>query len=300
MIPLVAGAWLGCAVPVAPPSPQVDVRVWLDGAPKAGGGAVVVQTLFDPAGELIPPAPVATGLTFTADGPPAVERAGGRQVIRQRYVFKGEPGFYELPPLVATWSGPDGEQQAETVPLWIDLGVTAPDVGALDDIVEPEPVWTIPWTPILVAGGALGLFIGGLGFAFGRPRAPAPAAARLSPDVRVLRAWDAIRADAALSDHEKAEAPSRLYREYVEEVLGFPATAWTTTEIVAKLAAMGQLPEGNVPRAKRLLRATDRVKFAEAHAGADLFEELDSDLRAFVASTRPAAWRDVGPPRGAA
>lgn len=283
---------VGGAVATGP----VTVDLWLDGEPKPGGGALVVQASFDPEGELEPPVPAAEGLDFEPDGAPVAEKVGDHQVVRQRYVYRGSKGAYEIPPLIATWTGPDGDEaQAQTRAIWVDLGVEAPEVGELQDIVEPGRVWTIPWTPIFAVGGAGLLFVGGLVFAFRRPRQrTGPVAPPEPPDVRVIRAWEAVRADVALSDDDKAEALSRLYREYTEEVLAFPATAWTTTEILTKLQAMTQLPEGNVPRAKRLLRATDRIKFAEAKPGSDLFDELDSDLRAFVGSTRPAAWREGG------
>jgi len=291
----------GAGVPGTPGVVGIDgpvsVDLFLDGEPKAGGGALVVQASFDPDGQLQPPQPVAEGLTFEPDGGPQLERVGEHQVIRQRYVYRGSKGAYEIPPLVATWTGPDGaETQAETRAVWVDLGVEAPDVGEIADIVEPSAIWTVPWGPILAVGGAGLLLVGGIVFAFARPRSSRiEAVPRDPPDVRVIHAWEAVRRDPTLDDEAKAEALSRLFREYTEEVLAFPASAWTTTEIVAKLKAMVQLPEGNVPRAKRLLRATDRIKFADAKAGDDLFDELDSDLRAFVGSTRPAAWREASP-----
>lgn len=286
----------GTSVPGAAVLEPVTVSMWLDGDPSAGGGALVVQTSFDAAGELVPPVPVADGLTFEADGPPAVERLGDHRVMRQRYVFRGKKGSYEIPPLVATWEASDGEEvQAETAAVWVDLGVEAPDVGELADIVEPSEVWSIPWTPLLAVGGAGALFLGGVAFAFARPRREREVKAVAEPpDLVAIRAWEAVRSDESLDPEAKAEALSRIFRVYVEGVLAFPATAWTTTEILGRLAGMGHLPEGNVPRAKRLLRATDRVKFAEAVPGADLFDDLDSDLRAFVGSTRPTAWREEG------
>ena len=57
---------------------------------------------------------------------------------------------------------------------------------------------------------------------------------------------------------------------------------------------MQHLPEGNMARARRLLRATDRVKYAELRPGQDFFEDLEADLRAFVGSTRPRTWEDEG------
>ena len=94
---------------------------------------------------------------------------------------------------------------------------------------------------------------------------------------------------------DKAKALSSIFRDYAEAVLSFPASAWTTTEILEKMRSMSHLAEGNVPRARRLLRATDKVKYAEHRPGEDFFEDLDADLRAFVGSTRPHAWKpDAG------
>jgi hypothetical protein len=114
------------------------------------------------------------------------------------------------------------------------------------------------------------------------------------PDVACLRAWDAVRRDTTLSIDEKAAALSVLFRAYVEDVLGFEATARTTSEILEHLRGLTHLPEGNVTRAQRVLRATDRVKFAEHRPAEDWLAELDADLRAFVHSTRPSVWRDEG------
>ena len=91
-------------------------------------------------------------------------------------------------------------------------------------------------------------------------------------------------------DFEKAQALSSIFRDYTEAALGFPASAWTTTEILEKLRSMVRLTEGNVPRARRLLRAPDRVKYAEQVPGRDFFEDLDAALRAFLGSTRPHTW----------
>jgi hypothetical protein len=38
---------------------------------------------------------------------------------------------------------------------------------------------------------------------------------------------------------------------------------------------------------RRILRATDKVKYAESRPSPEFFEELDSDLRAFIDATRP-------------
>lgn len=285
-------ALLACGSPeVAPeatPEP-VTLRVWLDGKPRAGGGALVVQATYDPAGGVTLPEPGGEGLTFVPDGPPTTERIGARDVITQRYVFRGAKGNYEVPALEATWTGPDGLATAKSTSVFVDIDAKPPREGELVDIADPPPVRRIPWVVVVGVGA---LLAGGLVLAFRPRRAKAlPVEPPPPPDVVALRAWDAVRNAPDLTADEKAQRLAALFRVYVEAVLGFEATSRTTTEIVQHLQALVHLPEGNVPRARRVLRATDRVKFAEERPVDEWLVELDADLRAFVDSTRPSAWR---------
>lgn len=280
----------------------VELRVFLDGAPRTGGGTVVVQAEYDPAGNLELPEPVSTDgkLSFTADGPPVEELIGARRVVTQRYLFRGPNGSYEIPPLTARWDGKDADAEGKSTALFVDLGVKPPAQDGLVDIVEPEPLVSLPW---LAIGAVVALFAAGLGFAFRPRRAPVVAAEPPPPpDQLALAAWDRVRRDPQLTVDDKAQQIARIFREYVEAVLGYEATSRTTFELLAHLEALQHLPEGNVPRARRVLRAADRVKFAEERPGVDgktavamWLEELDADLRGFVDSTRPSAW--TGSPR---
>lgn len=268
----------------------VEVSTWLEGA-SAAGGVLVVQTVFDPKGEVELPVVEVPRLEVQPLEAPDTEQIGEREVVTQRYRFTGAKGSYEIPALQATWTAPDAEPVVDvSSPLFVDMGVEAPP-REIADIEEPGRVFTVPWRAVAAVGGVGGLMIAGLWLALRgvrhRPVAEVPPE---PPDLAALRRWDAVRADDALSNEEKAQALSLLFREYVEAVLTIPATKWTTTEILAQLGEMRHLPEGNVPRARRLLRATDRVKYADARVAAELFEDLDADLRAFVGSTRPQRW----------
>lgn len=291
--------WLACAAPHASPPPAPDapvvVRAALDGPVQKGGGALLVQVDADPAGAVDLPTPAANGVTFTADGEPRVERIGGREVVTQRWVFRAPSGSYEIEPLVATWRPADGAPvEARSGAVFVDVGVAPPRPAEIADIVEPTRVRAVPW---LVALAVAGTVLGGLWYAFRPRRAPAVVVAPpVPPDVAALVAWDAVRGDAAVPLEQKAVRLAEIFRVYVEAVLGFEATARTTPELLEHLASLRHLPEGNVARAKRVLRATDRVKFAEERPGqgrdeavAEWLAELDADLRGFVEGTRPAA-----------
>jgi hypothetical protein len=281
------------AVPVDSDAP-IALRVFLDGAPAKGGGAVVVQAEYDGSGEITLPDPVAEGLTFEADGEARHETLGARSVVTQRYVFRGPKGSYEIPPLAAKWTGEGGEAEAQSTAVFVDLDVPPPREGELADIVEPGAIVRLPWKPVLAV--AL-LFAGGLWLAFRpRGRSAEPVAPPRPPDVIALDAWKRVRDDPSLTIDDKAREVARIFREYIEAVLGFEATSRTTFELLAHLGSLRHLPEGNVPRARRMLRAADRVKFAEERPEGGWVEELDADLRAFVESTRPSAWNATARP----
>lgn len=298
-MPALVIACLGCGVPggdvAEHASDAVQVRTWVEGDASRGVGTLVVQVQAQAGVALDLPEPTTPGLRFAEVGEPQVERIGAEVVTTRRFRFTGEAGSYEIPALGVELDDTDALSVSSS-PLWVDLGQEPAELEDFVDINEPPPVFQL--SNAMIAGGVcLGLtgmgVLGGLGiglWAFNRRGRPGALPAE-SPDVRALRQWDAVRTDGTLDDHDKAVALAVLFREYVESVLGFPATAWTTSEILRHLEGMPHLPDGNVGRARRILRATDRIKFADAAARATLFEELDDSLRTFVGSTRPRTWQ---------
>ncbi len=285
---------LACAEPVvvAPPDDApLEVRTWLAGEPKGGAGKLVVQLeVSDGVKGADVGLPEVYGLSFRAEDP-LEEHIGDRTVTTRTWTFHGEPGRYVIPAFHAVGEGPSGQVTADSAALYVDLGQAPMSKDKLVDIVDPTPVRAFPTWALVLFGGTGLLFASGIWVAFrGFGRRPPPPIVAEPPDVLALRAWEAVRRDAALNDHERALALSRIFRDYTEVVLHFPAVKWSTSEILAHLDSLPHLEEGNLPRAKRLLRATDRVKYAGEQAKGDLFDDLDADLRGFVTSTRPYSW----------
>lgn len=275
----------------------VDVHTWVEGQLDRGVGTFVVQVTFDEGLDVDLPEPQVPGLRFTEVGPPDEERLGGSVVTTRRYRFAGEAGSYELPALTVSATVGDGAVQDASEPIWVDVGGDNAPLDGFAGTTDREPVVGLSSAFIVGAAcaglGALGV-IGGVLLAFvGFSRRSARNVPPEAPDVVALRRWQAVRGDPNLSDHDKAVALAVIFRDYAEAVLSFPATAATTSEILARLGRMPHLPDGNVGRAQRILRATDRIKFAEGAARDTLFEELDDALRTFVASTRPRSWEST-------
>ncbi len=210
----------------------------------------------------------------TLDG----ERARSLQV----WELKGPAGSYILPPLSVTFAGPEGtERTMESAPLYADIGTEGPRSELGPMLLAPVPE-SMAWWPFALAG-ALGTL--GLGaWWWRRRRDSGPVLAPpIPPDVAALAAWEALQADPSLDDHARAVALSALFRRYLEQVLAVAATTATSREILGAL----DLPETLQQPTRRLLTATDLIKFARRGGGHALFTELDADLRLIIDVTRP-------------
>ena len=275
------GWWLAGVALAA--EPDVRVHAWLEDITATGATAIVQ---VDAPLELHPTwsGPRPRGLDVE-EAARREEVVGDRRVVEVDYRLDGPPGNYVVPGVVVAWGG----ATAVSPTLYLDLAVSAPRMGELADIVEPEPLRPFPWAYVGVGVVLIGVVIGGavLAFRSGPPAEPQRPPER--PDEAALRRWAEAASDPTLSDHDRAVMLSRITRDYLGAVLGFPAVAWSTTETMAHLGTMVNLPEGVHDRSKRLLRATDRIKYAGTRAGGDLIEALGADLRKLVADTRPSA-----------
>ncbi len=172
------------------------------------------------------------------------------------------------------------------VRLFVDLGAKGPTGGEMDDLAAlpppPPPVW--PWVVGGLAGAAV---LGGAAvWAWQRFKPVPPPPVPEAPEVIARRAWAALRDRADLTPEEIAKAMSEIFRTWVDAAWGFPATRRTTREILDNLA--GSFTAVELDAARRLLMATDLVKFAERSEHANLFDALDRDFAALVRPVRRA------------
>jgi hypothetical protein len=272
---------------------EVSVSARLDGGVQGSPDTVIVSVEYPRGYAVELGEPAAEGLTFSRVGEVAVERAGGLVLERHAYRFSGASGSYELAPINVEWSAPEGEGVAASYSLFIDHQVEAKPPGELVDIIEPEIQAPAGWAAWFVGGGLLGLFAAGVFWAFfAKPKEVDEEAPEGPPAHEVaLARWKAVLADASMSVEEKAIELSALFRDYLEAQLRFAATAWTTTETMTHLRELAYLEAEQLQSAKRILRATDWVKYAEAATPEESLRALDSDLRGFIDATRPHEWR---------
>ncbi len=231
-----------------------------------------------------PDAPPELVLRQTADEGPVSD--GGRQHRLQRFELSGPDGSYivGLPELEAAGAG-DAVRTIEVPPVFVDIGVAPPTAGDLGELVaapppEPPPVW--PW---VAAGGGV-LLAAGIAAWLVHRRRHRPPPPPVPAHVRAREAWDRARAS-GLDEDALAQELSGVLRAYLEALSGWPATARTTREIDRYLGAEGLLDGDHRARARRILDATDRRKYAREGGGQGFFEALDDDFAAVLAATTP-------------
>jgi len=291
-LPAVALLAAGCAKDALPPLPEpdADVRVELaDRTVDAEGQARVTVRIREVGGAVVevgPPAAEGLEARLASERDEPVE--GGTLTVRE-WTLWGPDGSYviQVPEAVARY--PDGRTAPITLPpLFVDIGVQGPS-SALEDLMVPEPGpparW--PWIAAGAAGGALLLAGGILAWRRWRRRRTAPGAPAEPPDVAALCAWSEALDDPSLDDWGRALRLSAVFRDYLEAVHGWPASALTTREIAGALYRDGLVSAALLDGARRVLHATDLVKFARQGGGPALFRSLDADFRAYVLATRP-------------
>lgn len=217
--------------------------------------------------------PEVSGLTFTQG---AVSDDG--QAV---WNVTGTKGSYVIDvPAARTADG--GEIPGAKV--FVDIGVDGPTGGPMEDLVAlptPEPA---QWPYALAAAiGATALTAVGLwAWRKFRPK-PAPPPPEQA-DVVARRAWAKVRAQTDLAPEAVALELSSIYRRYLEDAGGWPATARTTREILDNQA--GELTASELDASRRLLSAMDLVKFAERETRASIFDALDHDFDRLIRPVR--------------
>ena len=88
-----------------------------------------------------------------------------------------------------------------------------------------------------------------------------------------------------------------IQRDYRYTIVPFLQGAGAELEPIVRVVPYDiLLPRTNLPRAKRLLRATDRVKYAEVPPDERFFAELEDDLRGFIDATKPVSMSEARRP----
>ncbi|MSQ01941.1 MAG: hypothetical protein EXR71_08615 [Myxococcales bacterium] len=247
---------LACEAPLLLEAPAA--AVYVDARRASSGGAIALRA---------PPGSTVEGSTgmVVADG------------SEGQWTLSGADGSY-----IVTVSPPGGE----AVRIFVDIGVDGPTGGPMDELQQlpppAPPVW--PWVAASLVVLAAALAVAAWAWKRLKPVPPAPAP--MPAHLVAHRAWVALRSRTGLRPEQVAGQMSDIFRTWLDADLRFPATQRTRREILDVLA--GYVTAAELDAARRLLSATDLVKFAERSEHADLFDRLDHDFYAIVCPVRRA------------
>ncbi len=289
-LPVVLAALLGvaCGGDLLPPlaRPDADVRLELE-ARKVDAGEPVIATvqLTQADGvELRVAEPAAEGLGVVLEDE-RTEPFDGWSLSTRRYALNGAPGSYVVTVERAVAVHADGhEEPIEIAPAFVDIGVQGPS-SELEGLILPAPPEPPVWPWVLLAGILIGLAIAGAVWLWRRRKRAFQHVRSEPPHVIALHAWRVVLEDRSLGDHERALQLSEVFRRYLEAVHPFPATALTSREICDAIYQDGLVPGSLLERARRILTATDLLKFARRGGGVEFFFELDQDFQAYLRAT---------------
>ncbi len=283
---------VACGGDLLPPlaRPDADVRMELEARRVDADAPVMVsvQVLQAEGVELRVAEPSAEGLEVELEEQRS-EPFDGWSLTTRRYALRGETGSYVVGLATATALHPDGrEEQLEVPPVFVDIGVDGPS-SELEGLVMPTPPEPPVWPWVLLAGVLLGLGIAGAIWLWRRRKRATQRVRAEPPHVTAMHAWQVVLRDRSLDDHARALQLSEVFRRYLEAVHPIQATALTTREICDAIYRDSLVPGALLDRARRILGATDLLKFARRGGGVELFHELDQDFQAYLQATRPAS-----------
>lgn len=247
--------FLACAE--APPPPAPAAAVWMSARHVESGESVVLHT------------------------PPGAGVAGTKNLVvvastPETWALSGADGSYIVTVTEAGTAAPTR--------LFLDIGVKGPTGGEMDDLLSPPPPPPPLWPWVVAGTAALALVVAGSVWALRRFAPPPPPPPALPPHEAARRAWNLLRERADLAPPEVAAEMSTIFRTWIGAAWGLPAPQRTRREILDSLAGMFTAAE--LDSARRLLSATDLVKFAERSQHANLFETLDQDFQSVVKPVR--------------
>jgi hypothetical protein len=285
-----AMALAGCGGDLLPPlaRPDADVRLEVEARRVDAGQPVhaVVKIQQADGFTLDVGVPAAEGLEAALTDE-RTEPFDGWSLTTRSYDLTGKNGSYVVVVPDATATHPDGQQETlQVAPAFVDIGVNGP-TSPLEGLLVPEPPPPPTWPWVLGAGVLLGLAVSGGVWAWRHRRRSLRLVAAEPADVVACRAWQAVLSDKKLDDHARALRLSEVFRVYLQAVHPIPASALTSREIVAAIYGEGFVPGALLDRARRVLQATDLLKFARRGGGPEFFHALDQDFQAYVAATRP-------------
>ena len=216
-----------------------------------------------------------SGLEVLGQGPGEPRQEEGRKFLTHWYKLRAQDvGSYTIPSLqlAYTIAGQPQERPLQTKALALLVKSVIPEGEQLQDIIDIKPLepvgvnyrfWIVISLMLLVAG------LAGWYLLYRRKRQKQPRRPeqmkRPAHETALSRLRQLQERDCAGPEQVKRLyfTLSEIFRSYLEQRYQFPASDWTSEEIIAYLNKNGELSFALKSQAREFLENTDLVKFAE-------------------------------------
>lgn len=284
------------------PPPPVELRTAIDKTEATTGDILLYEVVVERAAEidvdLGEPGAAIGGFRIVDMGRDAPAHKGQRVIERRWYKLRADlVGSYIVPPVTAGFStGAEANgtsQQLLSSPIYVEVTSVLGQEGNATDIRDIKPLEAIPRTRwgVWLMSGAVPV-VGAVAFLFWRRRRgklelpPLPAHEIAYQALNSLRELDLAEGATA---RRYCFLLSEILRAYVEARFGLNATDLTTPEILARVDELRRVAGDDKERLRRVLDATDRVKFADERSSVGVLSTAYEDALTFVEHTAEVA-----------
>ena len=231
------------------------------------------------------------------DGSARPKEKGGRILAERWYKLQADTaGSYIIDPIEATYTMPDGTQEALKTPkIFLEIVSLLEEEGAVNDIRDIKPpvdisnLYRVALVILAVLLAAiLVILIGGRVFARWRRRAREQKLAPQPPHEEALEALQRLLGKGFIEKGRPKEfcfEISEILRRYIQARFDFPAIDLTTEEILPRVEDDGIVKDTLKPLVREFLTRTDLVKFAKHWPTRDELDKIIEDTRTFINET---------------
>jgi hypothetical protein len=237
------------------------------------------------------------------EGPKELE---GRVLTKKWYELRADiVGSYIIPPVKLTYklAAEREPKEVQTAQIFVEVKSAIPEGEEQKDIIDIKPlelpkVDYVLWAAIISDAVVMVLLII-WGIRYYQKRKGSGEIV-VKPPAHEVALSELKRLKAVTCTDEQAIKKlyfdlSEIFRCYLEERYGFPATDWTSEEIVSQINQNRELPFELKQQSKSFLSNTDMVKFAEYIPEArQIQEELERAI-GFVEATKEVIVEEIQP-----
>ncbi len=308
------GFLLGCRNEVkqeqaeAEPRPPVEVNSAVDKAVATTGDILTYTVTVDRLPEVEAYIPEIgaeiTGFRIVDIGADGPQEEDGRIITKEWYKLQADiVGSYIIPPVKLTYKlKPAAEyKEMQTKQIFVEIKSAIPTGEEQKDIIDIKPLEEPQidyglWSAIIGGAAAVILLIVGGIIYYRKSKQAAEVYVKL-PAHEVALAELSKLGNVEYTDAQEIKKLyfnlSEVFRSYLENRYGFPATDWTSEEITSHINKNRELTFDLKEQSKSFLYNTDVVKFAEYTPVTEQIQDELNRAAGFVEATREVAAEEV-------